>query len=73
MRLNSPVSSVPGVSGSGTVGSTVSKYELAAAVVPTSRPACSDRYQRCSRISWKISGGASRPRSRSGIASTTGS
>ena len=34
--------------GFGTAGRMVSKYERAAAVVPTSRPFCSDRYQRCS-------------------------
>src|ERR1035441_8350828 len=68
----SPVSSsASSVSGSGTWGSTVAKYEFAAAVVPTSRPSLSERYQRCSRISWKISAGASRPRRLSGMAAST--
>src|SRR5207244_5829697 len=58
---------------SGAGRNTFSTYEGIAALSPTSRPACSDRNQRCSSSSWKISAAARLPRSSEGTAAIAGS
>ena len=56
---------------SGAARRTFSTYESTASSMPTSRPACSDRCQRCSSSSWNTCAAARLPCRSSGIAFTT--